>query len=108
MSKANLRLAVILLTVFTGIVHLVVLNLDHIDTLFFLNGIGYFVLLGAFTGVLKPLAANQKLVHYGLIGFAAATIIAFFLFNGSGLLGYVTKAVEVLLIVATYLHLQKS
>lgn len=108
MSKANLRMAVILLTAFTGAVHLIVLNLSHIDTLFALNGLAYFILLGGFMGIIKPLAANQKLVHYGLMALAAATIVAFFAFNGSGVLGYVTKAVELLLIVATYMHLKKS
>ncbi|MBI3160454.1 MAG: hypothetical protein HYZ26_12725 [Chloroflexi bacterium] len=110
MTKSNLRLAVILLTLFTGAVHLVILNISEFSVLFALNGAAYLILLAAFMGYIKPLASRVELVHYGLMGLALATIVAYFAvwgFPGFSPLGYITKAAEVLLIATTYLHLKK-
>jgi hypothetical protein len=104
-------MGVIVLTLFTAGVHLVVLNLSDFSPLFALNGAAYLVLLAAFLGYIKPLAARPELVHYGLMGVAAATIAAYFAvwgFPGFDVLGYATKAAELLLIVATYLHLKQA
>ena len=104
MSKSSLRTAIIVLTVITALVHLS-LNVVYgkFDILFTLNGIGYFVLLFAYLGKL-PIKLSKDLVYYGYIGFAAVTIVMFFLFNGTGTLGYLTKVDEVLLIVALLMH----
>ncbi|MEK6221629.1 MAG: hypothetical protein N2D54_05225, partial [Chloroflexota bacterium] len=104
----------IVLTVITALIHLVWLNVGmynlfgKIDTLFTLNGIGYFILLAAFMGKIPQLAGKDKLVHFGLIAFTVATIIAFFVFGDlNDKLGLFTKAVEVLLVIFTYMHLKK-
>lgn len=115
MSRENLRTAVIWLTWFTAIVHLVVLNLivfqdkGSIDPLFTPNGIGYLVLLAAFLGVIPQLVDKQKLVHYLFMGFTLLTILAFFQFGDMGdIMGWITKIDESLLVVALWLHLRKS
>ena len=115
MSRENLRTAVIWLTGFTAIVHLVVLNLivfqekGSIDPLFTLNGIGYLVLLAAFLGKIPQLVKKQKLVHYLFMGFALLTILAFFRFGDMGdIVGWITKIDESLLVVALWMHLRKS
>lgn len=125
MNRKNLRLAIAVMTVFTAVVHAVVLNADmgEIDPLFTLNGIGWAVLLAAFLSgdaikaqfEKRNMSANaystfSVVLHLAYMGFAIATIVAFFAFGGpdydTATLGYVTKAVEALLVVALYIHLQ--
>lgn len=114
MSKSSLRTIVIGLTLITALIHLVVLNIGiyqdqgQIDILFTLNGIGFLVLLLAFLDKIPFLRGKESLIHYSLIGYSLITIIAFFALSGSGMLGYLTKLDELLLSIATYMHLQKS
>lgn len=115
MSRALLKTAVVILTLITALIHLVILNIGifqfkgSIDLLFTLNGIGYLVLLAAFVGKIPFIISGQdKWIHYSFIGFTLVTILAFFVLGSGGVLGYFTKAVEGLLVVALILHLQKT
>lgn len=101
-----LQIGIILLTLFTAAIHLVLAfaTPDPMFTpLFVLNGIGYLVLLaGLFLPI--PFAQGRRgLFRWGLIGLAALTIIAWLILGDKSLpgatLAYVTKAVEVALIV---------
>ncbi len=67
--------------------------------LFLLNGIGYLVLVGAL--YLPQLRQYQPIVRWLLIAFAAVTIIMYFAIGGLRFnpVGYLTKAIEVALIV---------
>lgn len=109
MSDRNLRLIIALLTIFTAAVHLVVLNRQEIHLEFILNGLGYLGLLGALW--FRFPAGQQRLLHYAYMAFALATIIAYFVVNGSdglaSILGLTTKTVEVLLIVFLWLDLKR-
>lgn len=109
MSKANLRIAIIVLTLITAVVHLL-LNLASIQIPFILNAIGYVVLLAVFLkwinlGFLK---GRAKLVWYVFMGFTVVTIIAYFAVNGGASftnpVGLFTKADEVLLLIALWMH----
>ena len=121
MSKSTLRIAVIALTLITAVIHLFLAvtsfgdpTMQTLSVLWLLNSIGYVVLLGGVLGITPILGENKNLAHYALMGFAAITIVAYFLMSGVlsgepiGVLGPVDKVDEVLLIVATYLHLNKS
>lgn len=120
MTKARLQWAVIGLTGFTALVHLFLglTNLSGpIQTLgimWLLNGIGYLVLLGGVTGQTPVLKNNKPLAHYALMTYAGITIVAYFLVSGVlrgeplGWLGPIDKLAEVLLIMATYLHLNPT
>lgn len=95
------------LTVATAIIHLVlgVLNLPNDGALFVLNGIGYFVLIAGFYFV-PQLAGQRAIIRWILMGFAALTIILFFVINPDPLgsiLGLITKVIEVILIVLLWL-----
>lgn len=70
-----------------------------LPTLFLLNGICYLVLVTAL--YLPALSRYQPIVRWLFIGFAALTIVMYFLVNGFRLnpLGMFDKIVEVLLIV---------
>lgn len=106
MSENYTRFIVTILTTFTAIVHLVILNLGGIQPLFVLNGLGYFGLLGAL--LLRFPRNRQVLLHYAYMAYALATIIAWVVVPGTrDTLGYSTKLVEVLLIVFLWLNLQR-
>lgn len=108
MSDRTIRTLVVLLTLYTGIVHLVVLNLGGLQPLFILNGLGYFGLLAAL--LLRFPAGMQRLLHYAFMAYTAVTIVAWLIMNGdfSDPIGVSTKAVEVLLIVFLWLDLQRN
>lgn len=114
MSRASLKTSVVILTLITALIHLVILNISifqfegSIDLLFTLNGIGFLVLLAAFLGKIPFISGQDKWIHYSFIGFTLVTILAFFVLGSGGILGYFTKAVEGLLVIALIIHLQKS
>ncbi len=109
MNRSTLRLIIALLTVITAVIHLVLGIRDFSDMLgklFVLNAIGYLALLAAFW--LDIPKGRAGLVRMLLMAFAAVTLIAYFVFNGShsfqSVPGMVTKLDELLLIVALYLY----
>jgi hypothetical protein len=108
MSKGVVRAGVIVLTLFTALIHLVVLNLDGLEILFLLNGLGYLGLLGAL--LFNIPAGQQRLVHYAFMAYAAVTIVAWAIMNGdfTDPIGVSTKTVEVLLIIFLWLDLQRN
>lgn len=102
------RLMIILLTLFTAIVHLVLLNLgpDGILPMFVLNGLGYLALLGAL--LFKFPAGQERLVHYAFMAYTLVTILAWVAIGTRGTLGYSTKIAEVLLIIFLWMDLQRQ
>ena len=108
MSKQTLRYGILVLGIITGVIHAIILNLVNIDWLMLLNGLGFFV----FTGIvfLNPafLAGQRRFIHYLFIAYTLVTIMGFFVLNDEyGPLGLITKAVEVLLILALTYNLSK-
>lgn len=111
MSKRTLRGVIIITTLITALIHLVWLNIGMMqikgtpDLLFSLNGLGYLGLLAIF--LMKPdfLADQWEYFHYIFMAFALVTVLAFFLLGDMGdVLGWFTKADEVILIVALWLN----
>ena len=76
--------------------------------LFLLNGIGYLVLVGAL--YLPQLRQYQPIVRWLLIAFAAVTIVMYFAIAGVRFnpVGYLTKAVEVVLIILLLIDGRRS
>ena len=114
MTKSNLRIAILVLGLATALIHLYLnVRMGRFDFAFTANGLGYLVLLFAFFQPVKLafLAGRERLIHYVFMGFAALTIVAYFVINSqpfSDMLGLTAKAVEVLLIAALWMHLQQS
>lgn len=116
MNRSTLRIAIIILTLITAAVHLFLgiaglsdPTMRSLSILFLLNAVGYVVLLLGVLGRLPVLSVT--VYHYLLMAFAAVTVIAYFAMNSFSDLNAVsgvTKLVEVLLIVATFLHLRAS
>jgi len=117
MSKALLRTIVIGLGSATALVHLWLgvtsfgnpLMTTTLSVLFVLNGFGYFTLLAWIFWADFPIKLEDPAMpHFLLMIYAAITLVAYFIIGEPGLLGYVTKTIEVLLIAATYWHLRAS
>lgn len=116
-NRSSLRIAIILLTLFTAAVH-VWLGLGFLDNggwAFVLNGAGYVTLLALLLIDWPPLARMRWIVRWLFIAYTAVTVIAW-LFIGTGspfagpvvmsgqtLLAYADKAAEVALIVLLWL-----
>lgn len=109
MNRSTLRILIAVLTIITAAIHLSlgIGNLsDTLGILFILNGIGYLALLAAFWFDIPK--GRAGLVRMLLMAFAAVTIVAYFVVNGSYSLqnpiGLITKLDELLLIVVLYLY----
>lgn len=121
MSQPNLRLSIIVLTIITALIHLVLgvfqLTMGMMGgVMFLLNTAGFLGLMVLFFGWLPfsmpMLSGNKALQYWTYMSFSAITIVAYFAVNGgasfSNPIGLFTKAVELLLIVALWLHKGKS
>lgn len=99
-----LQYAIIALTVITALIHLILgINFipDFLGYTFILNAVGYIVLIAALYFV-PQLADRREAIRWLLIAFTAITFVLYFVFNWPnvwGLMGLITKAVELLLII---------
>lgn len=112
MSVIPLRNIIVLLTLYTAVVHGITLNMQHMDVLFTLNALGYLALLGALLGTVFEHYLNnrQRLLHYAFMTYTGVTILAWLFINGdfTDPLGVSTKLVELLLIVFLWLHNERT
>lgn len=95
--------AIMALTVATAIIHIVLgfLSGGNFLIIFLLNGIGYLALLAALY-FLPQMAGQRSLIRWVLVGYAALTIVLYFVMNDNALssgLGLVTKAIEIVLVI---------
>ena len=119
MNRSTLRIAIIVLALITAGIHLFLGIRDiaggepiWLSYLFVLNGIAYLVLLAGLFMDVPFFRDNRALAHYLMIGLAAATLLGFIGVNinhlgeAFGVTAIIAKVAEVLLIVATFLHLR--
>ncbi len=106
-SRINgLTLVILLLAVATGLIHLTKGINDGL-VMFIANGIGYLVL--AAVGYL-PLPVSDRirvLDKWALLAFTAITIIGWLIIGERTALGFVTKTIEVVLIILVFLDLRR-
>jgi hypothetical protein len=98
----TLRAAIVALTSATALIHL---SLG--GPMFTANAVGYAVLAVAMAAPFRPLVRVRWLARLALIAFTVATIGGWFLFGARLPLAYVTKAIEVTLVVALALEVQR-
>ena len=102
----SLQYGIIALTVITALIHLFrALNAQGMfQTLFYLNFLGYIVLLVAL--YLPQLVQWRTLLRWALIAFTAVTILAYFYFAGlrPNPVGLIDKLIEVVLIVLLFME----
>ncbi|PWH13370.1 MAG: hypothetical protein DDG59_14355 [Anaerolineae bacterium] len=98
MKLTPYRIAIIVLTLATAIIHI---SLLFPDTLFILNGLGYLAFLVAYFAPLSLAQQNHRLVKGGFIVYTVITILAWVAIgaNPPTTLGLITKIIEVLLVV---------
>lgn len=99
------QIAIILLTLATAVVHLVLLNISSggFDPLFTLNGLGYLGLLALYFLPIPIARDNRGLVRWLFMGFTAVTVIAWVAIGLRIPLGYIDKAIEIVLIVLLWM-----
>ena len=97
-SKLGLGVGSFVLTLGTALIHLY-LGLGIGSVLFALNGLGYLGLLAALQLPIPQLARFQNVVRWVLVAYTALTIVLFFVMAPYySIIGYVDKAIEVVLI----------
>lgn len=116
MSTTTLGWIIAILTIITAVIHLALAFVleGTLQIMFILNGIGYLVLLWA---LLRPPAFLQgysTLIHIVFMLFTLVTIVGYFVVNGfvifepGHIIDLVDKVVEVLLLIALFLHWRAS
>jgi hypothetical protein len=99
-----LQIAIILLTLATALIHI---SLLFPDPLFIMNGLGYLALLAAYFLPMPWLREKRGLIRWIFIGYTLVTIIAWVFIGDKswpgGAIGYVTKAIEVVLVILLYI-----
>ncbi|GAB4480394.1 MAG: hypothetical protein Kow0088_21970 [Anaerolineales bacterium] len=98
MKLTPYRIAILVLTLATAIIHF---SLLFPDTLFILNGLGYLAFLAAYFAPLELARQNHRLVKLGFVAYTVITILAWVAIgtNPPTTLGLITKIIEVLLVV---------
>ncbi len=105
----GMHIIIILLTLATSLVHFWLgLMGPGVDILFTLNGLGYLALAVVGYVPIAPLAKYQTPARWALAAFAAITIIAWIFIGLRIPLGYVTKVIEVVLIILVITDLRKK
>ena len=96
--KLGLGVGIFVLTLVTALIHLY-LGLGFGNTLFVLNGLGYLGLLAALQLPIPQLARLRNVMRWVLVAYTALTIVLFFFMAPFySVMGYVDKAIEVVLI----------
>lgn len=101
----GLQIGIIVLTLATAVIHAIVLNimLPGISIPFTLNGIGYVGLLALYFLPIAVARDNRDLVRWAFIGFTAVTILLWVAIGQRSFIGYLDKAIEVLLLVLLWM-----
>jgi hypothetical protein len=102
-TDAALRAGIVVLTLSTAVIHL---QLAFPDPVFILNGLGYLALLSAL--YLPKLARYRNAVRWVLVGYAALTILLWILIGARTPIGYMDKAIEVVLISLLLLEARRQ
>lgn len=99
----GLQIGIIVLALATAIVHLVILNLESIDILFTLNGLGFLVLLVLYFLPIPVAQNNHNLVRWAFMAYTAVSILAWVIVGSPSALGFIDKSIEVALIILLWL-----
>ena len=94
------QIGIILTTLATALIHF---SLLFPDVLFILNGLGYLTLLAAYFLPIDLARNNHNLVRWLFVVFVLVTILAWIVMGDkswpAGNLGYLTKLIEIVLII---------
>lgn len=96
-----LQAGVIVLALATAIIHF---TLVFPSTLFILNGLGFLALLAALYAPLPGLARYRAWARWALIAYTALTVILWLVMGLRAPIAYITKLIEVALLVLLLLE----
>jgi hypothetical protein len=102
-----MQLAILLLVMATALIHLWKGVSDGL-LMFIANGLGYLALAAAAYLPIAALANLRKLAKWALLAFTAVTIIGWIVIGERSAIGYIDKAIELVLIVLVFLDLRKQ
>src|SRR5215204_105475 len=102
---ATIRIGVVLLTLTTAAVHL---SLLFPDPAFIFNGLGYLILLAALYLPIPWLVPHRRAVRWALIGYATLTILLWTAIGERNVLGYLTSADEVALVLLLLIESRRT
>ena len=101
-----IALGIMLLTLITAVIHI---TLTFPSTLFILNGIGYLVLLAAlYTPTPQLILSWRPTIRWVLIAYTLLTIVIWIATGYRGTGAYITKLVEVLLVILLLVESRKA
>jgi hypothetical protein len=99
-SLSPAKVAIILLTIAAAGIHF---SLLFPDPIFILNGLGFLALLAAYFLPLPFAKDNRSLVKWAFMGYTAVTVLAWIAIGEKswplGMMGYLTKLIEIALMV---------
>jgi hypothetical protein len=101
----SLQIGIIVLTLATALIHL---TLVFPSPLFILNGLGYLALLAALFLPMPQLSGYHSQLRWVLMAYALLTIVLWVIMGSRIPLAYVTKVIEVVLIVLLWLDSQQA
>lgn len=98
-----LQVTIILLVLATALVHLQ-RGIEFGMPMFIANGIGYLVLVAALYVPVAFLAPYRKWIRWALIAFTLVTIIGWIAIGDKAeMIGWITKAIEIVLVILLFL-----
>lgn len=100
-----LQITIILLAVATALIH-IVLAIPESLVMFYLNGLGYLVLVTAL--YLPQLSKWQKLTRWALITFTLVTILGWVFVGERNMIAYIDKLIEAALVVLLLIEARQA
>lgn len=101
------QIVILLLVIATAAIHLW-LGISSGLLMFIANGVGYLALAAAAYLPIAALANIRTLAKWALLAFIAITIIGWVFIGERIAIGYIDKAIELVLIVLVYLDIRKQ
>ena len=103
-----IRIGIVVLALATALIHIALAIPEGLTLFpFYLNGIGYVTLTAAL--FFLPLQSHRRLIRWAFMGFTALTIVLWvFLGQPYTTIGYLTKVIEVALLVLLWLDARQS
>jgi hypothetical protein len=102
-----MQILILLLTAATALIHLW-LGVSAGLLMFIANGLGYLTLAAVAYLPIAALANLRTLAKWALLAFTAITIIGWILIGERSTIGFIDKAIEVVLIVLVLLDLRQK
>lgn len=103
----GMQIVILLLALATGLIHLW-LGLNAGLIMFILNGLGYLALAAAGYLPIPPLVSLRVWARWALLAFTAVTIIGWIFIGERNAIGFIAKAIEIVLLILLISDLRRK